>query len=206
MKSLLLSRVRSPKPSTGKHQKLAQCLLLLTLCCSAQAGTEPVIDPALRLRLEQAINASDSFPDRFEAEVWLLDMSNRLSRWVSDPKKRLEILRHVHYEATKAELTPSVVLAVMEVESAFDRFAISSAGARGLMQIMPFWIKEIGKEEDSLFHVKTNVRYGCTILKYYLDKEKGDLTEALARYNGSKGRYVYPKKVFTAFNRHWTTY
>ncbi len=203
MRSLLLFRIRLPKLSNGK---LAQCLLLLTLCCSAQAGNETTIDQELRLRLKQAIHASDSFPDRFEAEVWLLDMSNRLSPWVGDPKKRLEILRHVHYEATKAELNPTLVLAVMEVESAFDRFALSTAGARGLMQIMPFWIKEIGKEEDSLFQVQTNLRYGCTILKYYLDKEKGDLTEALARYNGSKGRYVYPKKVFTAFNRHWTTY
>ena len=203
MRSLLLFRIRLPKLSSGK---LAQYLLLLTLCCSAQAGNETTIDQELRLRLKQAIHASDSFPDRFEAEVWLLDMSNRLSPWVGDPKKRLEILRHVHYEATKAELNPTLVLAVMEVESAFDRFALSTAGARGLMQIMPFWIKEIGKEEDSLFQVQTNLRYGCTILKYYLDKEKGDLTEALARYNGSKGRYVYPKKVFTAFNRHWTTY
>ena len=157
----------------------------------------------LRLLLQQAIKDSDSFDDRFDAEVWLVDMSNRLQKKIKQPEKRLELLRHIHREASRAELHPELVLAVIDVESNFDRFAISKAGAQGLMQVMPFWLKEIGKPRDSLFNVRTNLRMGCTILKYYLKKEKGDLTRALARYNGSLGRYKYPNKVFKRLNKRW---
>ena len=157
----------------------------------------------LRLLLQQAIKDSDSFVDRFDAEVWLTDMSNRLKRKVKDPEKRLNLLKQIHREARRADLHPELVLAVIDVESNFDRFAISKAGAQGLMQVMPFWLKEIGKPRDSLFNVRTNLRMGCTILKYYLKKEKGDLTRALARYNGSLGRYKYPNKVFKLLNKRW---
>ena len=157
----------------------------------------------LRLLLQQAIQNSDSFEDRFDAEVWLLDMSNRLKNKIKNPEKRLQLLRQIHQEAKKAELHPELVLAVIDVESNFDRFAISKAGAQGLMQVMPFWLKEIGQPRDSLFNVRTNLRMGCTILKYYLKKEKGDLTRALARYNGSLGRYKYPNKVFKFLNKRW---
>ena len=109
----------------------------------------------------------------------------------------------MHAEATRANLEPELVLAVVDVESRFDRFAISRVGARGLMQIMPFWRKEIGRSDDNLFHVKTNLRYGCTILRYYLDAESGNLARALARYNGSLGRRDYPSRVFQALNTHW---
>ena len=126
----------------------------------------------LRLLLQQAIQNSDSFEDRFDAEVWLLDMSNRLKNKIKNPEKRLQLLRQIHQEAKKAELHPELVLAVIDVESNFDRFAISKAGAQGLMQVMPFWLKEIGQPRDSLFNVRTNLRMGCTILKYYLKKKK----------------------------------
>lgn len=157
----------------------------------------------LRLLLQRAINDSDSFVDRYDAEVWLIDMSNRLKKKITQPEKRLKLLRQIHHEAIRANLHPELVLAVIDVESNFDRFAISKAGAQGLMQVMPFWLKEIGQPRDSLFNIRTNLRMGCTILKYYLEKEKGDLTRALARYNGSLGRYKYPNKVFTLLNKRW---
>ena len=157
----------------------------------------------LRQLLSKAIKDSNSFSDRYDAEVWLLDMSNRLKGKVKDPEKRLNLLRLIHQEASKAKLHPELVLAVIDVESNFDRFAISRAGAQGLMQVMPFWLKEIGKPRDSLFNIRTNLRMGCTILKYYLNKEKGDLTRALARYNGSLGKFKYPNKVFKLLNKRW---
>lgn len=157
----------------------------------------------LRLLLQEAIKESNSFEDRFDAEVWLVDMSNRLKKKMPNPEKRLKLLRQIHLEASRAKLHPELVLAVIDVESNFDRFAISKAGAQGLMQVMPFWLKEIGQPRDSLFNVQTNLRMGCTILKYYLKKEKGDLTRALARYNGSLGRYKYPNKVFRLLNKRW---
>ena len=166
-------------------------------------ANETSSDDELRSLLQQAIKDSDSFVDRFDAEVWLTDMSNRLKKKINDPKKRLDLLKQIHREASRADLHPELVLAVIDVESNFDRFAISKAGAQGLMQVMPFWLKEIGKPRDSLFNVRTNLRMGCTILKYYLKKEKGDLTRALARYNGSLGRYKYPNKVFKLLNKRW---
>ncbi|MGD8558948.1 MAG: lytic transglycosylase domain-containing protein [Gammaproteobacteria bacterium] len=177
--------------------------LSLFLALPALAAKRQPVDDELRNMLINAANASDSFQDRFHAQVWLSDMSNRLERYIPEPDKRIYFLKNVHYEATRAELPPELVLSVIHVESLFDRWAISSAGAQGLMQVMPFWLKEIGKEDDSLFDIKTNLRFGCTILKHYLDKEKGDLTRALARYNGSLGRVKYPNKVFTQLQNRW---
>jgi soluble lytic murein transglycosylase-like protein len=180
------------------------CMLLPAAPAFAQPGmAEHEVPDELRLLLLEAITSSDSFGDRFDAEVWLLDMSTRLSRYVDDPRERLEILRAVHYEATRAELNPELVLAVIDIESRFDRFAISRVGARGLMQVMPFWLKELNRPDDNLFEITTNLRMGCTILKYYLDKSKGDLRKALARYNGSLGKRKYPDKVFTALSEKW---
>ena len=157
----------------------------------------------LRSLLQQAINESVSFEDRYDAEVWLVDMSTRLQNKIKEPEKRLKLLRQIHHEASRADLHPELVLAVIDVESNFNRFAISKAGAQGLMQVMPFWLKEIGQPRDSLFNVRTNLRMGCTILKYYLKKEKGDLTRALARYNGSLGSYRYTNKIFSRLNKRW---
>lgn len=167
----------------------------------AQQGQEP--DPRLRQALLEAVEEGDSFENRFVAQVWLMDMGQRLAERVPDPDERLRLLRKIHQEANLADLQPELVLAVIEVESNFDRFAISPAGARGLMQIMPFWLNEIGRPDDNLFDVLTNLRFGCTILRHYLDVENGNLTRALARYNGSLGQTWYPERVFRAWNRNW---
>ena len=166
------------------------------------ADSQPV-DPKLRQLLSAAINSSESFDDRFHAEVWLVDMSNRLKRFVKDEKTRLSMLKHIHQEATRVKLQPELVLALIEVESHFDSYAISKSGAQGMMQIMPFWLDEIGHPDDNLITMKTNLRMGCTILKYYMDMESNDLHKALARYNGSRGSKVYSNKVLTALQNHW---
>ncbi len=172
------------------------------LLADALPAQEPV-DPQLRALLSAAINDSGSFGDRFEAEVWLTDMSRRLTRQVPDVEERLYILRHIHYEAARVDLPPELVLAVIDVESNFDRFAISVAGALGLMQVMPFWLNEIGRPDDNLFHIRTNLRMGCTILRHYLDMENGDLVKALARYNGSRGQRWYADRVLDRLRTRW---
>ena len=177
---------------------LAILLLAGTLTAAA---AEP--DPELREVLRAAASESPSFTDRFDAEVWLTDMSRRLESQVRDPEERIELLTLVHMEASRVDLPPELILAVIEVESNFDRYAVSVAGALGLMQIMPFWIDEIGRPDDNLLHTTTNLRYGCTILRYYYDKEKGDLRRALGRYNGSLGRRKYPNKVIDKLSRKW---
>ena len=176
-------------------------ILLLPAIVPAKQNAQP--DPELRDRLIEAINEADSFQDRFDAEVWLLDMSTRLQKRMPDTEERLRLLRLIHKEAIRAKLTPELVLAVIDVESRFDRYAISSAGAQGLMQIMPFWLNEIGHPDDNLIHSHTNLRLGCTILRYYLDKEKGDLRRALGRYNGSIYSRAYADKVLDALFNRW---
>ncbi len=179
----------------------ALVLLLFYLSSAIQASTSP--DPELRRLLKQAIEFEAGFEDRFEAEVWLLDMSRRLEKFVADATTRIQLLKQVHYEATRVEIEPELVLAVIEVESRFDEFAISVSGARGLMQVMPFWLDEIGISDRNLFKIRTNLRMGCTILRYYMDMEPNDLGRALARYNGSLGRSVYPNKVIRALQKNW---
>ena len=138
-----------------------------------------------------------------EAVDWLSEMSRRLEKRIPDRENRLEYLRAIHYEATRAGLDPQLVLGLIQVESGFKKYAVSSAGARGLMQVMPFWIKVIGRSDDNLFHLRTNLRYGCTILRHYLDIEQGDLYRALGRYNGSLGRPEYPNMVRAAWHNQW---
>jgi soluble lytic murein transglycosylase-like protein len=167
----------------------------------AQQGQAP--DPALREALKRAVEAGDSFRNRFHAEVWLMDMSRRLAGRMPDAAERMRFLRILHYEATRAGLEPEWVLAVIQVESNFRRFAISSAGARGYMQVMPFWLEEIGRPDDNMFDTQTNLRMGCTILAHYLDVEDGNLTRALARYNGSLGQTWYPDRVYRALDAVW---
>ena len=181
--------------------RLLACLMIVTATHPAAAQPDP--DPELVELLRQAATETDSFPDRFDAEVWLTDMSARLERQVADPQERILILKRVHYEATRRDLPPELVLAVIDVESNFDRFAISVAGARGLMQIMPFWLDEIGRPDDNLLHIDTNLRFGCTILKYYMDMEDGDILRALGRYNGSLGRRTYPNRVYDKLRKKW---
>ena len=187
-----------------------KCLLAAPLVAAvarmplpAAAATVERPDDELRSILLDAASSSDSFGDRFDAEVWLTDMSTRLARQVRNPEERIEILTRVHYESQRAELEPELVLAIIEVESNFDRYAVSVAGALGLMQVMPFWLDEIGRPGDNLLHIDTNLRYGCTILKFYLDKENGDLRRALGRYNGSLGKRKYPNKVIDKLTTKW---
>ena len=180
-------------------------LILLGCLYTAPAwtATQERPDADMRTALLAAINSSDSFTDRFDAEVWLTDMSGRLGNRVDDLDESLMILRQIHYEARRAKLEPELVLALINVESNFDRFAISSAGARGLMQIMPFWLEELGRPEDNLFDISTNLRFGCTILNIYLEREKGDMRRALARYNGSVGKNWYPRRVYKSLRTTW---
>ena len=170
---------------------------------SLSLASTPINDPELRQRLIEAINTASSFQDRYEAEVWLLDMSTRLKPYIQNDRERLQLLKNIHHEASQAELQPELVLAVIDIESRFDRFAVSRAGALGLMQIMPFWLNEIGHPNDNLLEINTNLRMGCTILKYYLEKESGDLRRALARYNGSLGSTVYPDKILETLRMRW---
>ncbi|WP_408610732.1 transglycosylase SLT domain-containing protein [Kineobactrum salinum] len=181
---------------------------LLLVCAVPQLQAQPADAAeraALRDFLDQTINSADSFEDRYDAEVWLVDMSARLQRFVKDPAARLELLRQIHSAAQRAGLAPELVLAVIEVESHFDRFAISSAGAQGMMQVMPFWKNEIGRSDDNLTRNRTNLEYGCRILQFYLQREDGDLHRALAAYNGSSGSRRYSDKVYRAWARHWRT-
>ena len=173
--------------------------VLLAVAHPAHAST----DPELRKLLKEAIESDAGFEDRFDAQVWLLDMSRRLEVFVTDPKTRIEMLKLVHYEARRVDIEPELVLAVIEVESRFDEYAISVSGARGLMQVMPFWLDEISISDQNLFKIRTNLRMGCTILRYYIDMEPQNMGRALARYNGSLGKTVYPNKVVNALQKHW---
>jgi len=138
-----------------------------------------------------------------DARVWLDAMSKKLERRIPDKRTRDELLVTVHYEATRAGLDPQLVLGLIQVESNFQKYALSRAGARGVMQVMPFWAKQLGQPGQNLFHLRTNLRYGCVILKHYLDIEKGDLFRALGRYNGSLGYAEYPNTVVRAWVDNW---
>ena len=197
-------------PSAGRRGALAS-LFVLSLVADGSSGQQASLgnvrqdlDPQLRTVLLEAVANADSFNDRFSAEVWLTDMSQRLAERVPDLDERLHILRTVHQEATRSEVAPELVLAVIEVESNFDRYAISSSSALGLMQVMPFWVEELGGDSQSdLFDVQYNVLLGCRILKYYLDMEHGELVRALGRYNGSLGRRDYADRVVSALRSRW---
>lgn len=143
------------------------------------------------------------FDDQREADAWLGEMSSRLAKRIPDKWTRERLLTAIHYEATRAGLDPQLVLGLIQVESGFNKYAISGAGARGLMQVMPFWVRSIGNAQHNLFDLTTNLRYGCTILRYYLDIERGNLFRALGRYNGSLGRAEYPNLVMGAWKGRW---
>lgn len=178
-------------------------VIALLLAAQPLLAAEQEPDPALLELLREAANEADSFPDRFDAVVWLTDMSARLAPQLDDPEERIRILKRVHYEAKRVDLPPELVLAVIDVESNFDRFAISHAGALGLMQVMPFWLEELDRPDGNLMRIDTNLRFGCTILRYYYDMENGDLVRALGRYNGSLGRRKYPNLVLDRLRLKW---
>ena len=133
---------------------------------------------------------------------WVAEMSRRLAARFADERERREFLSTVHYEATRAGLDPQLVLGVIHHESGFKKYAISTASARGYMQVMPFWTRQIGAPDHNLFNLRTNLRYGCVILRHYLDMEHGDYYRALGRYNGSLGRAEYPTAVIGAALRY----
>ena len=186
-------------PGFSRHLLLVVALSLVNPVYSETSDK----DPGLRQLLHDAIATEAGFEDRFDAEVWLLDMSNRLSPFVPDSDFRISLLKQIHFESTRVDLAPELVLALIQIESNFDEFAISVSGARGLMQIMPFWLNEIELPDKNLFKIRTNLRMGCTILRYYLDMESNNLMRALARYNGSLGKQTYPNKVIRALNTRW---
>lgn len=179
--------------------------LVATLSCLSVPAHAAVmeVDPDLLHALETQLEQSSSFADSAEAQVWLLDMSIRLQPYLVDPQQRLALLRDVHAAALAHNLPPEMVLAVIEVESAFDAKAISSAGALGLMQVMPFWTRELGRPDDNLLNASTNIRYGCTILAHYLHRESGDWRRALNRYNGRLRNSPYADKVLHRLRQHW---
>ena len=184
-------------------------VVLLVLLTGAVQGQDIRSDrlerAALRAFLVSALIRSDSFTDRYAAEVGRVDMSARLEPFVDDESARLELLRQVHAASSRADVPPELVLAVIEVESAFDRFAVSRVGAQGLMQVMPFWKNEIGRPDDNLTDNSTNLSYGCRILQFYLQREDSALHAALAAYNGSSGSRRYSDKVMQAWKARWRT-
>jgi soluble lytic murein transglycosylase-like protein len=186
---------------------LAAALLWLAatspLASTTTERAEAARDTALLSKLAETLAADHETTDRFDAQVWLMASDQRLTRYLDDPADRLELLRLVYREAARNDLDPDLVLAVMQVESAFDRYAISRVGAQGLMQVMPFWRELLGRAQDNLTQVETNIIYGTTILAHYLEKSGGDLVDALARYNGSRGRLDYPELVVAAWRKAW---
>ena len=186
---------------------LAFFLLCLPLAVHGGEQRYEPLAASVRARLSAAIAdravPALNFRSAEDAHRWLNAMQERLARRIPDRRQRIELLRTVHYEATRAGLDPQLVLGVLEVESGFRKYAVSKAGARGYMQVMPFWVKVIGRRTDNLFHLRTNLRYGCVILRHYLDMEKGDYFRALGRYNGSLGRAEYPNLVFSAWRGRW---
>jgi soluble lytic murein transglycosylase-like protein len=184
---------------------LLLCLFPLQALAGAQQYEE--LADSVRARLSRQVSDKAvpalAFHSSADAQRWLAEMDRRLARRMPDRKQRLELLRTVHYEATRAGLDPQLVLGVIEVESGFRKYAVSRSGARGYMQVMPFWVKLIGQPGHNLFHLRTNLAYGCAILRYYLDVEKGDYFRALGRYNGSLGQPQYPNLVLSAWHGRW---
>ncbi|MEP7311165.1 MAG: lytic transglycosylase domain-containing protein [Pseudomonadota bacterium] len=179
-------------------------MLLLAVQQPAQADAQR--DPELRAVIANAITGAECFPDKYDSAVWYTLMEPKLRRIVTDKTERLLILKTAYCETHRAgaqRLPPGLVLAVIEIESRFNRWAVSSAGAVGLMQVMPFWPQELGMKRHELTQVESNMRMGCAILRFYLAKERNDVRKALARYNGSVGRRDYPDKVITRWTRQW---
>lgn len=186
---------------------LALAALALPGLAQAGAQKEEALAASVQAALHGAVSDSAApeplFPSPSEKVRWLGEMSQRLIKRIPDPHARIDFLKTVYYEAQRAGLDPQLVLALIQVESGFKKYALSSVGARGYMQVMPFWVRQIGSPDQNLFHIRTNLRYGCTVLRHYLDIEKGDLYRALGRYNGSLGRAEYPNMVRAAWEKQW---
>jgi len=192
-------------------RKIASALLLLLFPALAQAGAQ-IYEPlsaSVKAVMQRAVSDHAAprlaFASEAEGKVWLATMGSRLEKRMPNRKERDDFLTTVHYEATRAGLDPQLVLSLIQVESAFKKYALSIVGARGYMQVMPFWVKVLGGKDHNhnLFHLRINLRYGCTILRHYLDIEKGDYFRALGRYNGSLGQAEYPELVMRAWRSNW---
>lgn len=186
---------------------LALAALVLPLRALAGAQVyEPMADSVVA---NLAASVADQAPAAFnfrrpeDAHRWIHAMSERLRKRMPDRKERIDLLKSVQHEATRAGLDPQLVLGVIEVESGFRKYATSLAGARGYMQVMPFWTRLLKKPRDNLYRLRTNLRYGCVILRHYLDLENGDIFRALGRYNGSLGQPEYPNAVKSAWLGRW---
>ncbi len=197
-----------PSPATAAvAAALALVLALAPVAVRAGAQIEEQLAPSVVTVLSRAISdppVPTDYAAKGEVHAWLDAMSQRLAPKIPDRGAREDFLATVHYEATRAGLDPQLVLGVIQHESAFRKYAVSVAGARGYMQVMPFWTRLIGSPGQNLFHLRTNLRYGCVILRHYLDVENGDLFRALGRYNGSLGAPDYPNAVMAAWSRSWT--
>jgi soluble lytic murein transglycosylase-like protein len=189
--------------------RLLFCVFALAFSQAVLAGNqrEEPLSNSVKSMMQKSISDLAApklmFASENEGQAWLIEMSRRLEKRIPDAAYREDFLRSVHYEATRAGLDPQLVLGLIHIESGFKKYAFSSVGARGYMQVMPFWVKSIGNPDHNLFHLRLNLRYGCTILRHYLDIERGDLYRALGRYNGSLGKPQYPNLVVGAWRRNW---
>lgn len=194
-------RVRAPLPGL-----LALLAALAPALLAARPATDAQRDPELRAVVQAAIVQAECFADQYESAVWYTLMEPRLRRYVKDRDERLTILRTVYCETHRSDVTPlpaGLVLAVLDVESRFNRWAVSSAGAVGLMQVMPFWPEKLGMRRHELTAIAPNIRMGCAILRFYLERERQDLRRALARYNGSVGTRGYADLVVVRWTSAW---
>lgn len=200
---------RSSRGVSCPRTSAARFLPLLTILFTAAATYSGLVhadgqqDPEIRTVVAQALKESTCFDDRFEREVWMKAMEPRLRKLVKDLQERSDILEQVHCQARRLKLPPALLMAVMDVESRFDRWAVSPVGAVGLMQVMPFWPRQLGMTNAELVQIPQNIHMGAAILKFYLDREKGDYTRALARYNGSVGRRDYSDLVLERLGNRW---
>jgi soluble lytic murein transglycosylase-like protein len=194
--------------STSRHSlrnRLAIALLLAALPAMALSGPGQS-EPELRTIVQRAIEQAPCFSEKFDSDVWFRLQEPRLHQLVKDADERKEILETAFCEATRPDerpLPPGLIMAVMDVESRFDRWAVSGAGAVGLMQVMPFWPGKLGMQRHELTQIKANLRMGCAILRFYLQRERNDYGKALARYNGSTGKRNYSDLVITRWTTKW---
>lgn len=194
----------------SRNSLKAGLALLALVAGSAWAGAQKYEPLAASVRSQLSKTVADSaveraaFADSPYVKAWLAEMSKRLTKRIPDAEFREDFLNTLHYEATRAGVDPELMLGLIEVESGFKKYAVSVVGARGFTQVMPFWVDLIGRPDQNLFHLRTNLRFGVTILRHYIDIERGDLYRALGRYNGSLGQPQYPSAVYAAWRKHWT--
>ena len=201
-----MKRKHTPTASAARVALLVACTLAMRICAAGEQQYEPLsasVQAVLHRSVADRASPRLTFASQAEGAVWLAEMSKRLEKHIPDDIARHDFLVTVQYEATRAGLDPQLVLGVIQVESKFRKYAVSRAGARGYMQVMPFWTKLIGDGKQNLFNLRTNLRYGCTILRHYLAIERGDTTRALARYNGTLGKTRYPDNVLRAWSGNW---